>query len=61
MNSTDQVLCPIPGMGYCLYDRCPYWDASRQECDASCLDSQDSGEPAASDGPCTIPWTEDSD
>jgi hypothetical protein len=61
MNSADQNLCPIPGMGHCLYDRCPYWDAARQECDASCLESQEPGEPGPAADPCTIPWTEDFD
>ena len=61
MNSADQVLCPIPGLGHCLYDRCPYWDAARQECDADCLQSPEAGDSGFSEGPCTIHWTEDYD
>jgi hypothetical protein len=61
MNPADQSLCPIPGIGHCLYDRCPYWDAARQECDAPCLEIRDSGEPDTSGGSCLIPWTEDFD
>ncbi len=61
MNTPDQTLCPIPDMGYCLYDRCPYWDVARQECDASCLQAPESRESGASDGPCTIYWHEDHD
>lgn len=61
MTTPDQTLCPIPHMGYCIYDRCPYWDAARQECDADCLQSQESSQPQPSEGPCTIHWTEDFD
>jgi hypothetical protein len=55
------TLCPIPGMGYCIYEKCPFWDAARQECDADCLQSQEPGEPQPSAGLCTIHWTEDFD
>ena len=64
---TNQTLCPIPHQGYCIYERCSYWDAQKQECDASCLldhpaqESRDSGDFLPYDGPCTIHWTEDGD
>lgn len=45
-------------MGHCIYDRCPYWSAAGQVCDADCLQSQD---PCISEGLCTIHWTEDYD
>ena len=61
MNPEDQTLCPMPGMGYCIYDRCPYWDAAGQVCDADCLQSQELDCPGPSEGPCTIHWTEDFD
>jgi len=61
MNSPHQTLCPIPDMGYCIYEKCPYWDAARQECDADCLKSQESNQLEPSEGPCTIHWTEDFD
>jgi hypothetical protein len=61
MDSSDQTLCPIPDMGYCIYEKCPYWDAARQECDADCLQSDESGTPGLSGSPCTIHWTEDND
>ncbi len=58
----NQTLCPIPDMGYCIYDRCPYWDAARQECDADCLQVPESSDPGPSaEGPCTIHWQEDND
>jgi hypothetical protein len=57
----NQTLCPIPHMGYCIYDRCPYWDAARQECDADCLQRPQEQAPGLSDEPCTIYWQEDYD
>jgi hypothetical protein len=58
-NMNDQTLCPIPHMGFCIYEKCPYWDAARQECDADCL--QGPQDPGPSEGPCTIYWQEDND
>lgn len=57
----NQTLCPIPDMGYCVYDRCPYWDAARQECDADCLQGPENQDLGSSEGPCTIYWQEDND
>jgi len=51
----------MPGQGYCIYERCPYWDAARQECDADCLQAEDAEARSPGDGPCTIHWTEDYD
>ncbi|MFZ5453507.1 MAG: hypothetical protein ACOZF2_16735 [Thermodesulfobacteriota bacterium] len=61
MTTPDQTLCPIPHMGYCIYEKCPYWDQDRQECDADCLKNQESSPEQSYDGPCTIHWTEDND
>jgi hypothetical protein len=61
MDFKDHILCPMPDMGYCIYDRCPYWDAVRQECDADCLQSEEAAASSPSEGPCIIPWTEDFD
>ncbi len=56
-----QTLCPIPDMGYCIYERCPYWDAARQECDADCLQGEEHQKAASAADPCTIYWQEDND
>ena len=61
MTTTADILCPIPDMGFCIYDKCPYWDTARQECDADCLKSQEPDQPQSSDVPCIIHWTEDYD
>jgi hypothetical protein len=34
-NRTD---CPIPHLGYCVYERCNFWDEAAQECTRLCLD-----------------------
>jgi hypothetical protein len=61
MTITEKILCPLPDIGYCIYNRCPYWDAARQECDADGLRSQESRDPGIIEGPCNIMWTEDLD
>lgn len=65
MNDGHQTLCPIPDIGFCLYERCPFWDAARQECDAACY--QDAvgqvirNDSSSGEFPCTIKWTEEID
>jgi len=61
MNSTDQILCPIPDMGFCIYERCSFWDAARQVCDADCVQSRMASETETPEDCCTIYWTEDFD
>jgi hypothetical protein len=61
MNSPDDYLCPIPDMGYCIYDGCPYWDASRQECDADCLKPGESSRSQPAEGPRAGAGTEEVD
>jgi len=29
MNASDTPICPIPGLGHCVGDRCNYWDAEK--------------------------------
>jgi hypothetical protein len=57
-------LCPLPGLGHCVRERCNFWDEAREECTADCFDAYEpaqglSGVDPAS--PCTIYWTEDCD
>ena len=61
MTSPDHTLCPIPDMGYCIYEKCPYWDQALQECDADCLKDEETSQTILSEFPCTIEWTEDFD
>jgi hypothetical protein len=48
-------------MGHCCYERCPYWDDARQECDADCLQSRLASEIETPEDCCIIHWTEDYD
>ena len=64
MKPADLILCPIPQLGYCIYERCNFWDEERQECSGLCF--EDDGTPEATnsfdlDSPCTMHWTEDFD
>ncbi len=64
MKSHDQIVCPIPHLGYCVYERCNFWDEERQECSGLCFGDDNAVEGNASpdpDSPCTIYWTEDGD
>lgn len=29
MNASDTPICPIPGLGHCVGDRCNFWDPQR--------------------------------
>jgi len=64
MNETDSPFCPIPDLGYCIRERCTFWDEERQECTGTCFDASDtaaSGSPDHPDGPCIINFYEDPD
>ncbi|MCL4500486.1 MAG: hypothetical protein M1438_01355 [Deltaproteobacteria bacterium] len=61
MNQENQTLCSMPGVGFCIYDRCPYWDKIKQECDADCLQSRIANESEIPEDCCIIHWTEDFD
>ena len=64
MDDYRKVICPIPQFGYCIYERCNFWDEARQECSGHYFGDADSLEETASpdpNSPCTIYWTEDFD
>uniref|UniRef100_A0A7V4G8I1 Uncharacterized protein n=1 Tax=Desulfobacca acetoxidans TaxID=60893 RepID=A0A7V4G8I1_9BACT len=64
MTGDTRMMCPIPHLGYCIYERCNFWDEQKQECSGLCFGEYDPlRETSAShpDSPCTIYWTEDSD
>jgi hypothetical protein len=59
-----RTVCPIPYQGYCVYERCNFWDEEKQECSGECLGDFSSLDETSStifDNPCTIYWTEDYD
>lgn len=60
----DETLttCPLSPAGFCLYERCPYWDHGLNEC-TTCFQDATSGASGGSSNefPCTITWIEDGD
>lgn len=63
-NENHHTVCPIPHVGYCVYERCNFWDEEKEECSGDCFGDYTPFEETISphpDSPCTIYWTEDSD
>jgi hypothetical protein len=60
---TGFPICPLPGLGYCVRERCNYWDEAQEECTAACYDSgdQETGATGNPDGGCLITFCEDFD
>jgi hypothetical protein len=64
MNDTVSPFCPIPNIGYCVRERCNFWDEDQEECTAACFDAQDQAQPDNAfhpDGSCLITFYEDLD
>jgi hypothetical protein len=51
-------ICPLPGLGHCVRERCNFWDEDKEECTADCFDDGSIPDP---DGPCLITFYEDYD
>lgn len=64
MDDTEKIFCPIPHLGYCIYERCNFWDEKQGECSGLCFGESpftDGRQLLCGDQPCTIYWTEDTD
>ncbi len=64
MSDYHITVCPIPQVGYCIAERCNFWDEEKQECSGLCLGEYAPLEETLSppgDWPCTLYWTEDCD
>ena len=35
--SDNHPICPIPHLGYCIYEHCNFWDEELQECSGLCI------------------------
>ena len=60
----DRSVCPIPLVGYCIQERCNFWDETVRQCTGDCLGDYEPLEDVrqgSADTPCTIYWTEDTD
>ena len=57
-------ICPLPGLGHCVRERCNFWDEDNEECTSDCFDTSDPvdiGAKPDSDAPCVISFYEDYD
>jgi len=57
-------ICPLPGLGHCVRERCNFWDEVAQECTGACFEPYEpaeSGSPTDPVGPCLISFYEDYD
>jgi len=64
MTEDHRTVCPIPHLGYCVYERCNFWDEEKQECSGLCIGDYsplDETSTTSFDSPCIIHWTEDYD
>ena len=59
MNDDPFPICPLPALGYCVRERCNFWDDDHEECTAACFD--DPGSRPDPDAPCLIMFCEDYD
>jgi len=60
MRDDTTPICPLPGLGYCVRERCNFWDEDSQECTADCFEA-DTDSQADPDAPCVISFYEDFD
>jgi hypothetical protein len=63
MRDHTSPICPIPGLGYCVRERCNFWDEAAEECTGACFDACDPMESVSSDpdASCLISFYEDYD
>jgi hypothetical protein len=64
MTGYEKPICPIPGLGHCVRERCNFWDEDKEECTAACFEAGDLVEPDShlnSDRGCLISFYEDYD
>ena len=57
-------ICPLPGLGPCVRERCNFWDEEQEECAADCnqtCDPIDATSQADLESPCVISFEEDYD
>lgn len=64
MRENDSPICPIPGLGFCVRERCNFWDLEKEQCSGACFGDWtplEAGEQLAFGAPCLISWYEDPD
>jgi len=64
LRDHTNLICPLPGLGHCVRERCTFWDEDNKECTCDCFDTCDPVETDSSgnpDWPCVISFYEDYD
>jgi hypothetical protein len=64
MRDQTTPICPLPGLGHCVRERCNFWDEKSQECASDCLDihnPMDATRKLDPGAPCVISFYEDDD
>jgi hypothetical protein len=64
MPNDTTPICPRPGQGPCIRERCNFWDEDHQECAGDCLDTCDPPDATSKldlEAPCVISFYEDYD
>jgi hypothetical protein len=63
MQDHTTPICPLPGLGHCVRERCNFWDEDKEVCTADCFDATDPHTAAGfnPDGDCIIGCYEDLD
>jgi hypothetical protein len=64
MQDYTAPICPIPGLGVCVRERCNFWDDKTQECTSDCYIANDPSAGTSNpdlDTPCSISCFEDYD
>jgi hypothetical protein len=64
MDYDTITICPIPGLGHCVRERCNFWDEDNEACTCDCFDTSDPLDIDAKpdpNAPCVISFYEDYD
>ena len=63
MRDHNIPICPIPGLGHCVRERCNFWNEQTQECTSDCGAPSDPIDATAEPDPemCVISFYEDYD
>jgi hypothetical protein len=64
MTQPRFIVCPLPGMGDCIRERCVFWEEAGQECGCDCLETggpAESGSGFDPEFPCQVAYSEDYD
>jgi hypothetical protein len=64
MRDHTAPICPLPGLGYCVRERCNFWDEEQEACAADCHETCDPIDATSKpdlETPCVISFYEDYD